>query len=315
MKILIAQADVLARGMLESLLARWGHEVVMAESGMQALSKLKAQGGPSLAILDRKLPGMGGLDICKELRAQSGPPYVYLLLVTAKGQEQEVVEGLQAGADDFLTTPLSADELTIRLRIARRILEIQEELHKAQAAIGYQTTHDPLTGLANRAEVIDTLRREMARVRREQTQLALILAGLDDLRDINQKYGHAAGDAVLRETARRMRAVVRPYDTVGRYTGEEFLVVVPSCDSKAALTQADRLRATVAQSAMDLSEWGKFTSPGDGKLRVTLSLGLAVGDKVTEPESFLRGVEAALRRAKKAGHNRVEAAKKSDFPS
>ncbi len=313
MKILVAQTDVLARGMLESLLTRWGYEVVMAESGTQALSKLKAQGGPNLAILERKLPGKDGFEICKEIRARTGPPYVYLLLVTAKGQEQEVMEGLQAGADDFLTAPLSADELTIRLRIARRILEIQEEVHRAHAAIGYQTTHDPLTGLANRAEVIDTLRREMARVRREGSHMALILAGIDDLKKINDRFGHAAGDGVLRETARRIRAVVRPYDTVGRYTGEAFLVVVPSCDAKAALTQADRLRATVAQGRMDLSEWGKFTSPEDGKLRVTLSLAVAVGDKIAEPEIFLRGVEAALRRAQKAGQNRVEAAREADL--
>jgi len=313
MKILVAQADILARGMLESVLTRWGYDVILAENGVEAIARLKEQGGPSVAILERELPGPGGLEICKEIRATSGLPYIYLLLVTGEGREQEVMEGLQAGADDFLSSPLSADELMIRLRVAKRILELQGELHRAQAAISYQTTHDPLTGLANRAEVINTLRREMSRVRREGGHIGLILAGLDGLKAINDSHGHAAGDAVLRETARRIRSVVRPYDTVGRYTGEEFLVVAPGCDSKTALTQADRLRATVAQTSMDLSEWGKFTSPRESKLPVTISLSVAAGDHVTEPEAFLRGVEAALRRAKQAGPNRVEAAREADF--
>jgi two-component system cell cycle response regulator len=313
MKILVAQADPLARGMLESVLARWGYDVILAENGPQALARLKEQGGPNLAILERKLLGLGGLEICKEIRSKTDGPYIYLLLVMGKGQEQEVMEGLQAGADDCLSSPLSADELMIRLRIAKRILELQADLHRAQAAISYQTTHDPLTGLSNRAEVIATLRREMSRMQRQESQMGLILAAIDGLKSINDRHGHAAGDAVLRETARRIRSVVRPYDTVGRYTGEEFLVVVPGCESKTALTQADRLRATVAQGGMDLSEWGKFSSPQDGRLQVTLSLGVAAGRKVAEAEVFLRGAEAALRRAKQAGQNRVEAAREQDF--
>jgi diguanylate cyclase (GGDEF)-like protein len=295
------------------VLSRWGYEVILAENGTQALARLKEQGGPNLAILEGKLPGVGGFEITKEIRSKGDLPYIYLLLVTGEGKEQEVMEGLQAGADDFLSTPLNADELMIRLRIAKRILELQGDLHRAQEAIGYQTTHDPLTGLANRGEVIASLGREVSRGRREGSHMGVILAGIDGLKSINDTYGHAAGDAVLRETARRIRSIVRPYDTVGRYTGEEFLVIVPGCETKTALTQADRLRATVAQGGMDLSEWGKFTTPKDGKLQVTLSLGVAAGEKVGEAEVFLRGVEAALSRAKKAGQNRVETASAPDY--
>ncbi len=313
MKILVSQVDSLARGMLESVLSRWGHQVVLAQDGTEALDKLKEQGGPSLAIMDRTMPGLDGLQVCQQVRESPAGPHIFLLLVIKKGQEQDVVEGLKAGADDFLTTPLNTDELMIRLRIAKRILDLQEELKRAQEAIGYQTTHDPLTGLANRAEVVDTLRRELARVRREGSHMAIILGEVDSFQDINDHHGYAAGDAVLRETARRVRSVVRPYDTIGRYGGEEFLVVAPSCDAKAALTQADRLRATVAQGGMDLSEWGKFSAGQSSRIPVTLSLGLAVGDKVTEPQIFLRAVETALRRAKKAGKNRVDTAKETDF--
>jgi two-component system, cell cycle response regulator len=139
--------------------------------------------------------------------------------------------------------------------------------------------------------------------------MGVILAGIDGLKSINDTYGHAAGDAVLREAVRRIRTVVRPYDTIGRYTGEEFLVVVPGCDLKAAMTQADRLRAAVAQGGMDISEWGKFSGAKDGKLQVTLSLGVVEGRPDIEAGALLREVEGALKRA---GQNRVEGPSKPE---
>ncbi len=308
MKILVAQAEMIARGMLESMLTRWGHQVVLAETGIQALARLKEQGGPSLAILEKHLPVLGGLEICRELRSKTETSSIYVLFVEGEGDGKEMMETLQAGADDFLSRPLDADEIMIRLRMAKRVLEIQENLKRAQEAIGYQTTHDPLTGLANRAEVIATVGREVSRMRREKFPLGLILAGIDGLKGINDTYGHAAGDAVLRETVRRIRSIVRPYDTIGRYTGEEFLVVVPGCDTKAVVAQANRLRAAVAQGGMDISEWGKFAPTSDGKLQVTLSLGVVEAQISAEAGGLLREAEAALKRAKLAGQNRVEPA-------
>ncbi len=308
MKILVAQAEMVARGMLETMLTRWGHQVVLAETGNQALARLKEQGGPSLAILEKNLPGLGGLEICREVRSRIKTSYIYILFVRGEDDGKEMMESLQAGADDFLSRPLDADEIMVRLRMAKRVLELQEDLRRAQEAIGYQTTHDPLTGLANRGEVIATVGREVSRMRREKFPLGLILAGIDGLKGINDTYGHAAGDAVLRETVRRIRSIVRPYDTIGRYTGEEFLVVVPGCDAKAVMAQADRLRAAVAQGGMDISEWGKFAPTSDGKLQVTLSLGVVEAQKDTEAGSLLREAEAALKRAKQAGQNRVEPA-------
>ena len=306
MKILVAQSDMLARGMIETLLTRWGHEVVLAETGTQAFARLNEQGGPSVAILEKNLSGQEGLDICRQVRAKIELPYIYFLMVTEEDGGKDIMEAVQAGADDFLSRPLDADELMLRLRIAKRILELQEDLQRASEAIRYQTSHDPLTGLANRTEVIAALGRELSRMRRDKAPLSAILAGIDDLKGVNSTYGHAAGDAVLRETVRRMRFVVRPYDTIGRYTGEQFLVVVPGCDLKSAVAQADRLRAAVAQGGMDISEWGKFTGPKDGKFQVTLTLGVVEGRADMEFEAFLRDAEAALKRAGQAGKNRVE---------
>ena len=306
MKILVAQADMVARGMLETMLTRWGHQVVLAETGTQALTRLKEQGGPSLAIVEKDLEGQGGLEICQQIRDKTESSHIYIIFVLDQDGGQGVMEAIQAGADDFLSRPLDADEIMLGLRTAKRILELQEELKRAQDAIRYQTTHDPLTGLANRTEVIATVGREVSRMRREKIPLGVILEGIDGLKGINDTYGHAAGDAVLRETVRRIRTVVRPYDTIGRYTGEEFLVVVPGCDVKAAVTQADRLRAAVAQGGMDISECGKFSGTHDGKLQVTLSLGVAEGRPDVEAGALLREVEAAVNRAKLAGQNRVE---------
>jgi len=313
MKIVIAQEEGVVRGMLETTLPKWDHEVLTASDGAHAWQELQKLDGPRLAILDRTLPGMDGLEICREARRHTELPYVYILLMLAKGQEQDMLEGMKAGADDFLMKPLDLNELMIRLRLAKRVLELQEELQSAHAAIGYQTTHDPLTGFANRASILETLLRELARVRREGSHVGLILTEIDNFKNINETYGHLAGDAVLREAARRVRPIVRPYDTVGRYGGEEFLIIVPGCDAAHALSQAERVRNAIGGQSMDISEWGKFASAQEGKIQVTLSLGVAAGDKLIEVESFLRAVEAALARAQQAGHNRTELAKSEDF--
>jgi diguanylate cyclase (GGDEF)-like protein len=313
MKILVAQAEDLSRNMLETTLAKWGHEVDAVSEGTQAWQALQKAGAARLAILDQPLPGMDGLAVCRELRNRPELPYIYVLLTLARGQEQEIVEGMKAGADDFLTKPITADDLMVRVRLAKRVLELQEELRYAHEAIGYQTTHDPLTGLWNRTAILDTLLRELARVRREGSHVGVILAEVDHFKNINDSYGHQVGDAVLREATRRIRSIVRPYDTVGRYGGEEFLIIVPGCDAKNALAQAERLRTSLAGERMDISEWGKFTSAKEGKIQITLSLGVAAAEKQKEIEPLLHAVEAALARAKQGGHNRAEVATEADF--
>lgn len=313
MRILIAQEDELSRNLLRTTLGYWGNEVVVTSDGTQAWEELGKPGGPCLAILEKKLAGLDGMEICRKVRARASEDYIYLFLATAQGHAQEITEGMQAGADDFLTKPINADELMVRLRIGKRFLEMEDELRKAQGAIRYQTSHDPLTGLVNRPAVIDALKRELARARREGSPIGILLAEVDHLKEVNDKHGHAAGDAVLREAARRIRLMVRPYDTVARYGGEEFLVIVPGCDDKSSLSQGERIRAAVAGESMDLSEWGSYSSAKEGKFRVTLSLGVATADRANEAEPLLRAAESALARAKQAGHDRAELATNQDL--
>ncbi len=313
MKILVAQADDASRVMLKATLSKWQHEVIAAPDGARAWQELLGPSVPRLAILDGTLAGMDGLQICRELRRRDGQAYIYVLLTLEANQQPGIVEAISAGADDCLLKPFDENELMVHVRVGKRLLELEEELRRAHEAIGYQTTHDPLTGLWNRAAVLDALVREVARVQRERTPVGIILAEIDNLRSTNETFGHLAGDAVLRGAARRIRALVRPYDTVGRYGGEEFLVIVPGCDSRHAQSQAERIRTALAGESMDLSEWGKFSGPSEAKILVTLSLGVAAGAQVKSAEPLLRAAEAALGRAREAGQNRTELAAETEI--
>src|SRR5262249_25635416 len=192
------------------------------------------------------------------------------------------------------------NELKVRLRAGRRILDLQNQLYAAQEALRDQAARDPLTGIWNRNAIFDIFRRELARADREGTQIAIVMIDIDHFKNLNDTHGHMAGDAVLREFTRRISTSLRPYDAVGRYGGEEFLVLLPGCDLDAGVRHAERLRNLLCEEAFDTSE---------GRHRTTCSLGVAststTGPKSTDP--LIRAADAALYRAKRNGRNRVEA--------
>jgi len=306
MKILIADDEPIVRYLLELFLRKWNYDVVVAADGEQAWQALKGENAPRLAILDWMMPGMDGVEICREVRKQAGQPYTYILLVTTKAQKQDIIEGLEAGADDYLAKPFESEELRVRLRAGRRILELQEQLIAAREVQQFQATHDSLTGLWNRVGILEILQKELARARREAGSVGVVLADLDHFKRVNDTYGHLAGDAALRETAQRMRNSVRAYDSVGRYGGEEFLIILPGCHPP-AVNQAERIRACVSAAPIDTPE-----SP----VTVTLSMGVANYEALQQPDmdTLLRAADAALYRAKNAGRNRVELATAAEFP-
>ncbi len=305
MKILIADDEPIVRYLLELFLRKWSYDVVVAADGGQAWEALKGENAPRLAILDWMMPGMDGVEICRQVRKQAGQPYTYILLVTTKAQKQDIIEGLEAGADDYLTKPFESEELRVRLRAGRRILELQEQLVATREALEFKATHDALTGLWNHAEILETLKKELARARREEAPVGVVLADLDNFKRVNDTYGHLAGDAALRETAQRMRNSVRAYDSLGRYGGEEFLIILPGCHPP-AVKQAERIRACVSAAPIDTPE-----SP----VTVTLSMGVANYEGMQQPDmdTLLRAADAALYRAKNAGRNRVELATSAEF--
>ncbi len=301
--VLIAEDDPIFRHLLENWLQKWNYRVTAVENGMDAWNVLQQPNAPQMAILDWMMPGMDGVELCRRVREQEQGPYRYLLLLTAKFEKQDVVAGLDAGADDYLTKPFDANELRARVRSGKRILELQHALLKSQEALQYEASHDPLTGLWNRGAIVDLLRRETQRHQRTGSALGVIMADVDHFKKINDTYGHPVGDAVLREVSKRLSGSVRTYDSVGRYGGEEFLIIIPSCDPPYLRTGAERLRLSIADRPIE--------TPA-GPISSTISIGVAsapVADEATsELEALLKVSDDALYRAKGGGRNRVEIA-------
>jgi len=299
MQILIAEDEPVSRRILQVTLEKWDYQVVAACDGAQAWDLLQQVDAPRLAILDWMMPGLSGPEVCANLRRQAREPYTYLLLLTARTQKQDLVEGMEAGADDYITKPFDAQELKVRLRAGRRILDLQAELVAAREALREQATHDPLTCLWNRSSIMDILTREMAKAEREGASVGVIMADLDHFKQINDTFGHQAGDAVLREAAKRMQASMRSYDAVGRYGGEEFLIVLPGSTHSSASHLAERLRTAISRQPIRLEQ---------RSLAFTISLGISrsTPGEGMSPERVIRAADEALYRAKDLGRNRVE---------
>jgi two-component system cell cycle response regulator len=295
-KILIADDDPVSRRLLEATLGRLGHEVVSVADGTQAMAALLSPDGPRLAVLDWMMPGADGLAVCRAVR-QRQAPYVYIILLTSHNRREDLVAGLDAEADDFLTKPLDVVELRARLRSGERVIGLQEGLLGAQEALRRLAAYDDLTGLWNRRMILDRLEMELHRARRESTHVSVALVDLDHFKQINDTHGHAAGDAVLRHAADRMRTTLRDYDYLGRYGGEEFLIVVSNSEAGVVTEVAERCRRAVAEQPVTI---------GDRRVPVTISVGVASTRGVGFDEvALMQTADAALYQAKAEGRNRV----------
>jgi diguanylate cyclase (GGDEF)-like protein len=302
MRVLIAEQDTLVRRVLETAVTQWGYHATTCTEGTEAWQVLQGQNPPDFALLDVSLPGMDGARICSALK-QAPAPATYTVLLTPPEQEPDPTARHEPGPDDYLTLPVDAGELRARLRIGERLVELREELAEARETIRVKTTLDSATGVWNRDAALDCLSRELTRSQREGAPLAIVLADLDDFKLINDTYGHAAGDMALREAAQRFRRVLRPYDGLGRYGGDEFLVILPGCDAEAANTLADRLRLALSSRPMTTERGGAFF--------VTLTAGVSSASHrngIVGPDALTRAAETALVRAKQAASNRVATA-------
>jgi diguanylate cyclase (GGDEF)-like protein len=301
MKALIADDDPIVRRLVEAQLTKWGYEVVACADGSQAWEALNREDAPRIVILDWMMPEMDGPSICREIRRMGAEVYTYVILLTGKNRKEDIIEGLEAGADDYLTKPFDPSELKVRIRAGARIVQLQQDLISALRTSQFKASHDVLTHLFNRAAILEFLEKELSRSAREQTNVGVIMADIDHFKRINDRYGHLAGDAVLRETAQRILASMRPYDAAGRYGGEEFLIVLPGCDAEKSRQIAERLREDFEHNHLRTRE---------GIFSITLSFGVAsaqASDGV-DPVSVIRTADAALYRAKEGGRNRVELA-------
>jgi|SRR5690348_11360762 two-component system, cell cycle response regulator len=296
-RILIADDEALSRKLLQTLLQKMGFEVVVTRDGAEAWRELEKADAPSLAVLDWMMPGCEGIELVRRIRAQKERAYTYVILLTARREREDLLEGLNAGADDYLRKPLDADELQAKIVIGKRILAVQQRLAEALDAERYQARHDSLTGLYNHREILNMLEREIERNRRQNCCTAAIMLDVDHFKQINDTYGHQCGDAVLREFSRRVVSILRPYDSCGRYGGEEFLVVVPQCDLVSARHIAERIRVALSEEPVQCE--GQSIS-------VTASVGVTAScNGKRTADAMVQACDQAMYASKRSGRNRV----------
>jgi two-component system, cell cycle response regulator len=305
MRVLVADDELTGRMLAERWIQNWGYETVVVKDGEAALEALKKDPSIQLAVLDWMMPGLSGLEVCQSVRTSITDRYVYMVLLTGKGESGDTVMGFDAGADDYMTKPCNPRELEARLRVGKRIVELERTLVRVQEQLSHEASHDALTGLFNRRAIMEELERELLRGGRSGQPVSLILCDIDHFKSVNDNYGHPAGDEVLRSIPPLICSALRNYDRAGRYGGEEFLIVLSNCPESAALNAAERVRHAVEAKPIVIS--GR-------ELTVTLSLGVASSEVLHEGvSSLVKAADRALYRAKRSGRNRAILAEATDY--
>lgn len=299
MKILVADDDSVSLRMMERMLRQSGYDVITASNGRDAVSILSDPDGPRLALIDWMMPELDGPGVCRELRERHGASYVYILLLTAKQSSDDVVNGLKAGADDYLTKPCHPAELEARLHTGRRVLQLEDKLVEAREEMRYKATHDGLTSLWDRTAILALLRSELCRSVRTRQPVSVLLCDVDNFKQINDAHGHPIGDEVLQEVAARLQDAVRTHDAVGRYGGEEFLVVLSACGYDDVQARAEQVRLAISTPPILTAHGELFVSVSAGAITIEK------WDKSIPIEPYLKQADAALYRAKAGGRNMV----------
>jgi len=297
MKILIVEDDPVSRRLLESFLSGWGYSVQLASNGSEAWEILRNPDAPNLLISDWMMPEMDGLELCRRIRAEGKASYTYFIILTAKGKKEDIVKGLEAGADDFLIKPFSHEELKCRIHIGERILNLEERILQL-------ANTDALTGVLNRRAFMQRMEEEVHRAMRKEEPFSLIMVDIDHFKKINDTYGHQAGDLVLQKFTSLLETSIRPYDLTARYGGEEFILCLPGTNGLQAESAAERIRGSVAAETIEIADQSE-------SFRITASFGVAafslgVDDHI---EAVINRADGALYRAKDEGRNRVCLAK------
>jgi len=284
MRILIAEDDLISSRILEKHLGTWGFDVVLARTGEQAWEALK-DGGLRMAILDWMMPGMDGVEVCQKIRRRKKYKYTYIILLSAKDRKQDIVAGLSSGADDYMAKPVNFLELRARLQTGRRIVELEDKLLAIQNQLKDIASRDSLTKLWNRAEITKFLKEE-------------IMVDIDHFKKINDFYGHDVGDQALLQVAARLKKKLRQSDKIGRYGGDEMIIILPSCSLAEIPKIAERLRASVARRGIATEL---------GSVPVSISAGGTSSENFSIPtaDRLIKASDEALLKAKNRGRNCV----------
>lgn len=296
-KILIVDDDMEFLRMIELLFKLNAFDTDVASSGQMAIEKMTST-PYDLVLLDVMMPGMSGFEVCKTIREQLGLTRVPVIFLTAKGEKEDVIEGISTGANDYITKPFEAEILIAKVRGFLEHKRISDELEQKNELLKSLAITDDLTGAYNHRYFVQKLDEEFARSKRLGLHLSLIMCDLDHFKRVNDTYGHLVGDAVLRELARIVMDNIRKYDTFARYGGEEFALILPQADGPAAVREADRLRRLVSVTPFE-------HMPCCGE--ITISCGVAVfpNHDILKAEDMVRLADSALYEAKNGGRNRV----------
>jgi two-component system, cell cycle response regulator len=289
---------------INARLSSRGFVIETASNGQEALEKVRAS-PPHLILLDVMMPLMDGYEVSRRIKNDASFPFIPIILVTARDSTADKVEGLDAGADDYLTKPVNFPELEARVRSMLRIKRLQDELdlknrelEDANRRLRKLSITDGLTELFNHRHIHELLQEEFERSRRSGEPMAVAMLDLDRFKQVNDTYGHPTGDLILYETAQILRETAREIDMVGRYGGEEFIVILPGTDEAAAVQFAERVREAVG---------GHLFRDGAHEVRMTLSGGVASfpGASTDRPDSLLKRADEALYAAKESGRDRI----------
>jgi two-component system, cell cycle response regulator len=299
MKVLVAEDNLTMRIMVAGIIKRWGHQPVQAADGEESWQILVQPDAPRLALLDWEMPKMDGIEVCCHLREREkrGAAYTYVIMLTSHDEKQEIIAGIEAGADDYVIKPFDQHELRARMRAGSRIIDLQIELLQRKEEYRQLSRTDPLTGCLNRRAILERLADEMARAKQKERIVGVSMMDIDHFKCVNDSHGHAAGDAVLREFVLRLGQTMCAPDTFGRIGGEEFLSLWISSGGEGVLAANDRFRVLIENTPFRTQEID---------LPVTVSIGVTTTAGDESMDAVIARADQALYSAKEKGRNRVE---------
>lgn len=299
LKILIVEDEPTARDSLRILLEKSRYDVIATSDRIEALEYLNRDDEPAqLIVANWMMPGTDGIELCKSIREDQTLPYCFIILLSIRTNSEDIVRGLDAGADDYLMKPYNPDVLRSRILAGTRILRLQRELESANQRLRIMASTDGLTSLLNRNAIMGVLNDEVARAQRDGTTMAVVMSDIDHFKKVNDVHGHITGDHVLTEYSGRITAGLRTYDSVGRYGGEEFLIIMPNIPAEGAKDVVERLRYNVEST--------QFHADSQ-KLTITSSFGIAWGHPKDfgNQNDFIRTADNMMYQAKNQGRNCV----------
>jgi two-component system cell cycle response regulator len=296
-KIVVADDSPIYRKLVQGVLAPKGYTILFAKDGREALDTL-AKHKPSLVITDWEMPDITGLELCRRIRHDQDS-YTYIVLLTSNSGKDHVIEGLAAGADDYLTKPFHSGELLARVGVGRRVVELHQQIQSKNLQLQELALTDSLTGLPNRRAVGDWAQRELSAAARHKFPFWVVVADLDHFKSVNDTYGHEAGDRVLKRFAELLRANTRASNMCGRIGGEEFVTMLTHVDRRGVQIAIERIRRQLENETFSF---------GGRAAAITASFGIAdlEGQALPQFDELLRNADAALYSAKRKGRNRLE---------